>query len=84
MAEGPITITEDTSIDKALKLMQNQKIRRLPVLNKRGKLVGIVSEKDLLYVSPLTKQYGSNLVKDEILATWLSLRELLTQRRHML
>ena len=52
MAEGPITITEDTSIDKALKLMQNQKIRRLPVLNKRGKLVGIVSEKDLLYVSP--------------------------------
>ena len=52
MTEGPITITEDTSIDKALKLMHDQKIRRLPVLDKHGKLVGIVSEKDLLYVSP--------------------------------
>jgi acetoin utilization protein AcuB len=52
MTEGPITITDDTSIDKALKLMRDSSIRRLPVLDKHGKLVGIVSEKDLLYVSP--------------------------------
>ena len=52
MTEGPITITDDTSIDKALKLMHDNNIRRLPVLDKHGKLVGIVSEKDLLYVSP--------------------------------
>ncbi len=52
MTEDLITITEDVSIDKALKLMQDQNIRRLPVLGKHGKLVGIVSEKDLLYVSP--------------------------------
>jgi acetoin utilization protein AcuB len=32
--------------------MRNQKVRRLPVLNDKGELVGIVSEKDLLYASP--------------------------------
>jgi acetoin utilization protein AcuB len=52
MTKGPITITDDTSIDKALKLMHDNNIRRFPVLDKHGKLVGIVSEKDLLYVSP--------------------------------
>ena len=52
MSKHPITITEDTPINEAIKLMQDEKVRRLPVLGKRGELVGIVSEKDLLYVSP--------------------------------
>ena len=52
MSRHPITITEDTPIDEAIKLMRDEKVRRLPVLNKKGELVGIVSEKDLLYVSP--------------------------------
>jgi acetoin utilization protein AcuB len=52
MTKRPITVSEDTSIDKALKLMRDEKVRRLPVLDKHGKLVGIVSEKDLLYASP--------------------------------
>ena len=52
MTKRPITITEDTGIDKALELMHSEKVRRLPVLNKRGQLVGIVSELDLLKASP--------------------------------
>jgi acetoin utilization protein AcuB len=52
MTRRPITVTEDTSIDKALQLMRDEQVRRFPVLDKDGKLVGIVSEKDLLYVSP--------------------------------
>jgi len=52
MTKRPITVTEDTSVDKALNLMRKEKVRRFPVLDKRGKLVGIVSEKDLLYASP--------------------------------
>jgi len=52
MSKNPITITEDTPIDRALKFMRDEKVRRLPVLNKKGKLVGIVSERDLLYASP--------------------------------
>ncbi len=52
MSRHPITITEDTPIADALKTMRDQRVRRLPVLNKDGDLVGIVSEKDLLYASP--------------------------------
>jgi acetoin utilization protein AcuB len=52
MSKHPITITEDTPINEAIKLMRDEKVRRLPVLNDKGELVGIVSEKDLLYASP--------------------------------
>ena len=52
MSRHPITITEDTPINHALKLMRDKKVRRLPVVNDKGQLVGIVSERDLLYASP--------------------------------
>ncbi len=52
MTHNPITVREDTSLYDALKIMRENKVRRLPVLSKVGKLVGIVSEKDLLYASP--------------------------------
>lgn len=47
-----ITITPDMSVPDALRLMRDKKIRRLPVLDAQGKLVGIVSDKDLLLVAP--------------------------------
>ncbi|MFO7917340.1 MAG: CBS and ACT domain-containing protein [Anaerolineae bacterium] len=52
MSRHPITIRPDVSLHDALKLMREEGIRRLPVLDKEGKLVGIVLEKDLLYASP--------------------------------
>lgn len=52
MTKRPITVTEDTSLPEALELMRKEKIRRLPVLDKQGNLVGIVTELDLLKASP--------------------------------
>lgn len=52
MTKRPITVTEDTTLPEALELMRKEKIRRLPVLDKHGKLVGIVTELDLLKASP--------------------------------
>ena len=52
MTPEPITITVDTAVPAALRLMSDKKIRRLPVVDKHGKLVGIVSDKDLLHASP--------------------------------
>lgn len=52
MTKRPITTAPDTPIEEALKVMRESKVRRLPVVDKKGKLVGIVAEKDLLYVSP--------------------------------
>jgi acetoin utilization protein AcuB len=52
MAKDPIVVRDDTPIDKALKIMRDNKVRRLPVLNDKSALVGIVSERDLLFASP--------------------------------
>lgn len=52
MTKRPITVTEDTSLPEALELMRKERIRRLPVLDKHGNLVGIVTELDLLKASP--------------------------------
>lgn len=54
MTRHPITVTPDVPIDEALRIMRDNKVRRLPVVSKKdkNKLVGIVSEKDLLYASP--------------------------------
>ena len=52
MSRHPITVTADVHIDEALKVMRDNTVRRLPVVDKDGRLVGIVSEMDLLYASP--------------------------------
>jgi len=52
MSKHPITITADVHIDEALKMMRDNKVRRLPVIDKDSQLMGIVSEMDLLYASP--------------------------------
>jgi len=52
MSSPPVTITPDTPFQDGLKLMNDHGFRRLPVVDKKGELVGIVSERDLLYASP--------------------------------
>jgi acetoin utilization protein AcuB len=52
MTSHPVTVSPDTAISEALDLMRREKVRRLPVLDKHDRLVGIVLEKDLLYASP--------------------------------
>ena len=47
-----VTITPDTALHDALKLIHEQRFRRLPVVNSQDELIGIVSERDLLYASP--------------------------------
>jgi len=52
MTHNPITIRPDTTVTEAQAMMKREKIHHLPVMDKDEKLVGIVSEKDLLYASP--------------------------------
>jgi acetoin utilization protein AcuB len=51
MSRPVITITPDTPIIEAIAMFKKEHIRRAPVMNK-GKLVGIVTETDLLNASP--------------------------------
>jgi len=52
MTLNPVTITPEVSVTDALRLMSEKKIRRLPVIDNQGNLVGIVSDRDLLLASP--------------------------------
>lgn len=52
MTPKPIVVSPDTTVPDALHLMRDRKVRRLPVVDSHGRLVGIVSDKDLLYASP--------------------------------
>ena len=52
MSTKPVTITANVPITEALRIMRQNQVRRLPVLDENGELIGIVSEKDLLYASP--------------------------------
>lgn len=55
------TITEDTSAEDALKHMVERHLRHLPIVNKEGKLLGMLSIRNLLehMVEGLTREVES-------------------------
>ena len=52
MTKPVITVSPDTPIQDALAKMRKERVSRFPVVDKKGKLVGVVSEDDLLHASP--------------------------------
>jgi acetoin utilization protein AcuB len=52
MTKNPVTITPETSVTEAKALMTKQKINKLPVLDKSGALVGILTKNDLIKATP--------------------------------
>jgi acetoin utilization protein AcuB len=54
MTKNPVTILPDTSVSKALELMQQGKFHRIPVTDENGRLVGLITE------GVVTESSGSN------------------------
>jgi acetoin utilization protein AcuB len=52
MSKHPLTIGTDVSVSETHKYMQEQKVRHLPVVDKAGHMVGLVTEDDLLKAEP--------------------------------
>ena len=48
MTENPITVTVDMEIFKAAKILLDNRINGVPVVNDSGKLVGILCQSDLI------------------------------------
>jgi IMP dehydrogenase len=46
--EGLVTAPEGTDLKKAEKILQKYKIEKLPVVNKAGKLIGLITYRDIL------------------------------------
>ena len=54
MSKYPLTISPEEPISKAHRYMQEQNIRHLPVVSKDRKVVGLISEDNLLKAEPST------------------------------
>jgi IMP dehydrogenase len=68
MVVNPITMTPDQTLAEALQLMKANRISGIPVVEKSGKLVGIVTNRDVRFAeSP--KQPVSELMTRDNLAT---------------
>ena len=52
MTTEVITVTPETSLLKIGKLMRDNNVRRLPVLDDKGHVVGIISDRDVRDASP--------------------------------
>lgn len=63
MSSPAITIGPDAPVEAAARLMYDHRIKRLPVVNQAGRLVGIVTRVDLLAVYRRTDKE----IRDEIL-----------------
>jgi len=48
MTKNVVTIQEDSSINEARRVIRAHRIRHLPVVNQKGRLVGLLSVRDLL------------------------------------
>ncbi|HAL15720.1 MAG TPA: hypothetical protein DCP32_02870 [Anaerolineaceae bacterium] len=52
MSHPVLTISPDVPVQDALARMRREKVRRYPVVDKNGKMVGIVTNSDLMNASP--------------------------------
>lgn len=78
MTQNPVVISPDTSVSEALNIMRQNKVRRMPVVDKRDHLVGIVAEKDLLYASP-SPATSLNVYEIGYLLSKLRVKEIMTK-----
>lgn len=62
MTEPVITITPDATISEAARVMSHRKVKRLPVVDDEGNLIGVISRADV--VNAFTKP--DEVIEDEV------------------
>jgi IMP dehydrogenase len=65
----PITLQSDAPVSEAFKLMADHKIGGIPVVDARRKLVGIVTNRDVRFMSPDSRQPVADLMTKTNLVT---------------
>lgn len=66
MIYDPVTITPEAKVADAFGLMQEFKIGGIPVVDENRKLVGIVTNRDLRFVSDKSKNIAEVMTKDNL------------------
>lgn len=61
MTPSPLVVHESTSLEDAARLLLETKYRRLPVVDKDGKLVGLITRGNIVKAALLSKRSGERL-----------------------
>jgi IMP dehydrogenase len=62
----PITLLEEASIGDALRLMKENKIGGIPIVNKGGKLVGILTNRDLRFETNKKRKVSEVMTSEKL------------------
>ena len=69
MIYDPVTITEEESVGDALRLMHENHIGGIPVVDSEGKLTGIVTNRDLRFQTDMDIRIADVMTKDNLVTT---------------
>jgi IMP dehydrogenase len=69
MIVDPVTCRPEQKIGDALEVMARYKISGVPVVDQRGKLVGILTNRDLRFETRLDRPISTRMTKDHLITT---------------
>ena len=67
MIIDPITLTEDKSIGDAQKIMRESRIGGIPIINNTGKLVGILTNRDLRFQRDMSRSVTEVMTTEKMI-----------------
>lgn len=62
----PVTLTADATIGDALRIMRENKIGGIPIIDKEGRLVGILTNRDLRFENEPRKKVSEAMTKENL------------------
>lgn len=77
MTPNPVTITPGASYSEAFHILRENKFRHLPVVDEKRKLIGIVTETDLMHASP-SSATSLSIYEMNYLLSKLQVREVMS------
>ena len=84
MIQDPLTMLEEATIGEALGLMRENKIGGIPIIDKDGKLKGILTNRDLRFEKDMKKKVHQVMTRDNLIistgVTSLQKAELILQQ----
>jgi CBS domain-containing protein len=80
MSRPLITIDPKSSIKDAIETMQLKNIRRLLIVDNRGKAVGIITDKDIFRAITTNKELLTSFLSDQLLIEHRTVLERLNER----
>jgi CBS domain-containing protein len=63
MSSPLLTVPQDSSLWEAAEMMSKKRVRRLPVVDDRGEVVGIISTRIISYALPFMKASKSDMLQ---------------------